>query len=609
MNRGGGWGGQGEGLSWTDFAVVVWGRDMTRELLTCWKLLGRPLRRRWGALAVVGGVAALLELATAAVLLRLIARFEWSGEAVTAAEVYSLLDTTAALAAMFAGLLVVKTVLRLAETDWRERLTAETVNAYSVYLLGAWLRAPLARQVRATNPVIIEDVQSASLLAGREGIGSMVLIFSEGLVVVTLTGVVVVLSPPAALGLIGGLLVLAAGLLRLAHRRHDRLSAKVMAGRVAAQGFLQGVLAGARELRLAGAVPLFVERFGRIRAEMTGTVAVQEVWRQAPLFIFEALALLAAAALLFLLRGEEALPLFVVAVYAALRLLPAVNRLVYRVFALQGARAGFRRLIEAPVAEETKVVAPVTFERALVLDEVWLSYPGGKAPALAGVSLEVRPGECVAIVGPSGQGKSTLLQVMAGLLAADRGTVRVDGRAIVADDAGWQAWVGYVGQESPLLDDSLRVNITLEDPRPDEEALAAALKLARLETVLEQLPEGLETRIGPGGRVLSGGERQRVALARCFYRKPRLVLLDEATAFLDPPTEQAVMAGLAAGVEPPTVVFVTHRLLAARRASRVIFVVGGRIEASGTFEALIAGNAKFAAFAAEVDSEASGGAD
>ncbi|HWL15108.1 MAG TPA: ABC transporter ATP-binding protein [Opitutus sp.] len=577
---------------------------MRREWLTCWTLLAAPLRRRWCALAAVALLAAVLELATAALLLRLITRLErgaddFAGDALTG--VAWLPETAGALALIFAALLVAKTSLRLAETQWRERLTARTVDAFSVYLLGAWLGAPLRRQLSVTNPAIIEDVQSASLLAGREGIASVILIVSEGLVVLTLTGVMIALSPPAALGLIAGLLVLAGGLLRLAHRRHDRRSAEILEARVAAQGFLQGALAGARELRLAGAVPVFVQRFAKIRARVTGPLAAQEVWRQAPLFIFEALALLAAAVFLFLLRGTDALPLFVVAVYAALRLLPAINRLVYRAFALQGARAGFRRLLDAPTPASRRDGAPAAFDRSLELKDASLIYPGNAAPALSDVNLTLRPGECVAIVGPSGHGKSTLLQVLAGLLALDRGEVLADGNSVTADDPAWQALVGYVGQESPLLDDTLRLNITLGDREADAAALREAVALARLEPVLERLPAGLDTPIGPGGRALSGGERQRVALARCFYRRPRLLLLDEATAFLDPPTELAVMAGLAAREQPPAVVFITHRLATARRADRVIFVEHGRIAGSGSFETLRATQPAFAAFAAEVD--------
>ena len=573
--------------------------SVTQDLLACWRLLSRNLRRRWLAFAWLAVFTALLELATAAVLLRLIVGLS-SGPAFSRANSLALgflpKDSTS-LGLLFASLLIVKTLFRLGETRWRETLTDGTVAAFAGHLLHAWLSTPLARQLRASTPVILEDVQSTSLIAGREGITSMVMIFSEGVVVLVLSGAMIAVSPLPSLGFMVALALLAAAVLHLAHRRHARHSEALMAARPALHGFLQGTLAGTKEIRIAGAVPAFVSRFDSLRAGLSRPQVSMEVWRQAPLLIFEGVFLAAAAGLLILMRGDAALPLLIMALYAAMRLLPAVNRLVYRVFAIQGARPGMRRLIEAPQPAPCPGTPPATYDRSLVVADVWLTYPDRELPALAGANLAIHPGEHLALVGPSGQGKSTLLLLLAGLLPPDRGTVLADGKTLQIDDPAWHALLGYVGQESPLIDDTLRNNITLDTPSSSPDALESAIRIACLQEVIDRLPRGLETPLGPGGQALSGGERQRVAIARSLYRRPRLLLLDEATAFVDPPTEQTILARLASLSPAPSVVFVTHRLSAARQARRVVFFQNGRVEAVGAYDELLAGHPAFAAFA------------
>ena len=573
--------------------------SVTQDLLACWRLLSRNLKRRWLALAWLSLFTALLELATAAVLLRLIVGLS-PGPTFAKANSIALgflpADSTS-LGLLFVGLLVVKTLFRLGETRWRETLTERTVAAFAGYLLHAWLSTPLARQLRASAPVILEDVQTTSLIVGREGITSLVMIFSESAVVLVLSGAMIAISPLPSLGFMAALALLAAAVLNLAHRRHAHHAEALMAARPALYGFLQGALAGTKEIRIAGAVPAFVTRFDRLRANLSQPQVSMEVWRQAPLFIFEGLFLAAAAGLLILMRGDAALPLLIMGLYAAMRLLPAVNRLVYRVFAIQGARPGMRRLIEAPQPSPRTGTSPATFDHSLEVADTWLTYPNRELPALAGACLTINPGEHLALVGPSGQGKSTLLLLLAGLLPPDRGTVLADGKPLQTDDPAWHALLGYVGQDSPLLDDTLRNNITLDTPSPSPDALEAAIHIACLESVIARLPLGLETPLGPGGQVLSGGERQRVAIARSLYRRPRLLLLDEATAFVDPPTEQTILAGLATFSPAPAVVFVTHRLSAARLAGRVAFFQNGQVEAVGIYEDLLAGHPAFAAFA------------
>ncbi len=206
---------------------------------------------------------------------------------------------------------------------------------------------------------------------------------------------------------------------------------------------------------------------------------------------------------------------------------------------------------------------------------------------LTGVNLEVKPGETVAIVGSTGSGKSTLCSVLCGLIPAGDGEVRIGGRRLSRIDPTERTdAVALVFQESFLFADSVRANIDLSGLASDEEVRAAAA-IAQADDFVGELDEGYATILGERGITLSGGQRQRVALARALIRKPRLLVLDDATSAIDAEVEQQILAGLRANVDA-TVVVVAQRISTIELADRVIYLSGGRVEAEGTHLELLA---------------------
>jgi ABC-type multidrug transport system fused ATPase/permease subunit len=213
---------------------------------------------------------------------------------------------------------------------------------------------------------------------------------------------------------------------------------------------------------------------------------------------------------------------------------------------------------------------------------------------LDGVSFEVAPRESVAIVGPTGVGKSTLAQLLVRLADPDEGQVLVGGVDVRdADPAALRRAVSIVFQESFLFATTVRENIALEPDVPDTEVVRVAM-IASADRFIRELPEGYDTVVGERGHTLSGGQRQRVALARALARGPRVLILDDATSSVDPAIEAEILAALRRELST-TLIVVAYRLSTIRLADRVIFLEGGVVRATGTHDELLAGEPGYAA--------------
>jgi ATP-binding cassette subfamily C protein len=202
--------------------------------------------------------------------------------------------------------------------------------------------------------------------------------------------------------------------------------------------------------------------------------------------------------------------------------------------------------------------ARVTFGRSLRLDRVSFGYGGRQV--LREVSLEIPFGSLVVVTGPSGVGKTTLVDLILGLHRPAGGRILIDGVDLAEVDlASWRRQIGYVAQELILLNDTIAANVTLGDPDLDADDVARALAVAGAADFVAALPDGLDTVVGDKGARLSGGQRQRIALARALVRRPRLLVLDEVTSALDPETEREICANIRALAGETTVLAITHR--------------------------------------------------
>jgi ATP-binding cassette subfamily B protein len=243
----------------------------------------------------------------------------------------------------------------------------------------------------------------------------------------------------------------------------------------------------------------------------------------------------------------------------------------------------------------SEVLAPSRQGAALDLTDVHYAYDAD-TPLLQGVSFSVRPGETVAVVGPTASGKSTLTNLMVRLVDPDSGAVSVDGADLRTLAHGALAGsVALVPQTAFLFDDTVRGNVTLGADVSDDEVWSA-LRTAQAEEFVSALPEGLDTRLGERGTSLSGGQRQRLSLARALVRKPRLLILDDATSAVDPEVEARILASLRDDVSgaAASLVVVAYRKATISLADRVVHLDGGRIVGEGTHAQLLASSPDYA---------------
>ena len=527
-------------------------RFLMRSILRCWRLMSPSLRGTWLWLIPLGVIAAALDVATGVMLLRAAGGF-------TGGTDWTFGMGPGPTLGVLAFLVLTKTAVRLYETSRRESCSEATVAEFAERLLRFWMGSSLRRQLDSTPTQRVDDVQALATEVGREGINSMVLFWSEGLVVAGLLGLLFVSAPVralAVLALCGGGAVLT---LRISHKRHGRGVAALAPARIRVQGMVQDCIKSSREIRLHGRIGFFAKSYLERRAVFGKIWTELECWKSVPLLANEALFLFGMVGLLAFSadRGPaagSAAPLLMLFLYAGLRMLPAMNRLVYRGLALRSARHAADRV--SALLSERETNSPKAWEASAPLPgsgtlqafrsptaigpahqmhiaDAWFTYPDRSIAALAGISLDVRAGEKLALVGPSGGGKSTVLLLLAALLAPDRGAVEADGAPLVVDDPVWHRQLGFVAQDALILEDTVQANIALglEPGAIDEEALTAAVTLAQLDPGHRRLAgrhryapgerrAGIIRRSAPKNRV--GARALPAAFAAALRRSDRL---------------------------------------------------------------------------------------
>lgn len=379
----------------------------------------------------------------------------------------------------------------------------------------------------------------------------------------------------------------------------------------------QEATGGFKEVKLMGLEESYVASFRKPAKRLARSVALSQVINQLPRFALEALtfAVLLSVILFMIFRNSgdmtAAIPILGVFAISVMRLLPALQQVYSAISQVRNAKPVLDHIYEDySDAKNQQVDAPVNangtdrmpLEREIAMRDIVFSYAKANKTAVNKLNLTFPAFTTIGIVGGTGSGKTTVADLILGLLTPESGDIRVDGVTLDRDNMhAWRRSLGYVPQSIYLTDASIAQNIAFGIPEEaiDMAAVERAAKTAVLhDFVMSELPEHYDTIVGERGVRLSGGQRQRIGIARALYHDPSLLILDEATAALDNLTEGAVMEAVQNIRNDKTIIMIAHRLSTVRKCDQIFLLEEGRLASSGTFDELVANSDTFRRMAA-----------
>ena len=360
------------------------------------------------------------------------------------------------------------------------------------------------------------------------------------------------------------------------------------------------VFASYRESVVRNRRDFYAREIGNLRYLLANTSAEMNFLPYVSKYVIETAVIVGAvliAATQFLLEdASHAVATLAIFLAAGTRIAPAVLRLQQGLITIKsglGAAKPTLDLIEAlgdapmTVSVDDKVDLTHTgFVSEVIVKDVSLTYPKKMSPAISNMTLNISPGSAIAFVGPSGAGKTTMIDILLGVLNPDLGSVLISGLPPILAVAKWPGAVSYVPQDVVIVAGTIRENIALGYPKEEatDELVMNALKIAQLDEFVLNLPEGMDTQVGERGSRISGGQRQRLGIARAMFTRPLLLVLDEATSSLDAETESSIAKAIHALRGSTTVISIAHRLSTVRNADKVVYLSNGKVLAIGTFD-------------------------
>lgn len=426
-------------------------------------------------------------------------------------------------------------------------------------------------------------------------------LLAQSAVAIALFGLLLLVDPLLALsvGLVlgvafGGILLVMSGWLKVLG--HSRIQANQKRFIVVSEAF-----GAAKEIKAGGLEGVFIERFAKFAQIYAKGQATAQVIAQVPRFVLEAVAFGGMLLVILYLMTQSgsfasALPIIALYAFAGYRLMPALQQIYGAVTQLKFAGPALTELHTDlmnlnPVDPNSNFVEPLSLKKCIELNDIVYQYPNANIPTLNGINLRIPVRSMVGLVGSTGSGKTTTVDLILGLLEPQAGRLCIDGQIVnTSNRRQWQKSIGYVPQNIYLVDDTVSANIAFgrAPEMVDQKAVERAAKIANLhDFVTQKMPQGYSTMVGERGVRMSGGERQRIGIARALYHNPSVLVLDEATSALDNLTEQAVMEAVYKLSQTITIILITHRLTTVRDCDQIFLLEKGTVIATGTFKELV----------------------
>lgn len=517
-------------------------------------------------------------------------------------ENHSLQSQATIVGLIAAALLITKTVFSVVFVRKTVLFLSRRSASISSNLISRVLAQPLiqvqSRSMQQTLYAVTSGVESIAMNV----LNTTVLIISDTSLLVILAFGLFVVDPVVALSTFTVFSGIAYLLYRLMQLRAIRLGEEQRVLSIESSERILEVLNSYREIVVRNRRGYYAQELGRIRYKLADVIAERAFMPNISKYVIEitvVLGSLAIAALQFAVNdAAHAVAVLSVFMAASTRISPAILRLQQGAISIKssvGSAGPTLDLIEE--LEEFNLVNEdvdkLNFEHdgftgEVFLNDVSLTYPTKNVPAVKNISLQIKRGQVVSFVGPSGAGKTTIIDVILGVLEPDSGDVLIQGNSPLESIRQWPGAIGYVPQDVMISNGTIRQNVCLGYSEADvpEDAIWQALEVAQLAAFVRDLPEGLDTPVGDRGTKLSGGQRQRLGIARAMFTKPKLLVLDEATSALDGSTEASIseaVHNLKGGV---TIVMIAHRLSTVKESDAIHYMENGSLVKSGTFDEL-----------------------
>ncbi|MCL0044989.1 ABC transporter ATP-binding protein/permease [Nitrospinaceae bacterium] len=498
---------------------------------------------------------------------------------------------------VFLGVVLIK-VLFLSFLTWQQSNFTLKVNTnLSLRLFTLYLRQPYAFHLQRNSAELIRNAMGQ--VGGLVGaITSCMMIATESLVLLGILGLMCFVEPVGTFSVAGIFGLTSLGYYHFTKKRMNRWGEEYQHHEALRIQYLQEGLGAAKDIKLLGREKEFIDRYQVHNLGSARITKNELLLRTFPRFGLELLAIIGITLIVFLMITQDksmeslvaTLGLFTAATF---RIMPSVSRLLA---AIQGVRFSFPIVhnlrkefgLIKDIKPQTEY-SPLLLKKDLVLENVSFQYPSAESLVLKEICISIKQGESIGFIGSTGAGKSTLVDIILGLLVPVSGVVKVDGVDIQTNLRGWQDRIGYVPQTIFLADDTIRRNVAfgLSDNQVKDAAIWSSLSSAQLEQFVKGLPEGLDTQIGEGGVRLSGGQRQRVGIARALYHNPSVLVLDEATSSLDLITEGDFMDAVSALKGDKTLIIVAHRLTTVEHCDYLFKFENGKIVEEGKSSILL----------------------
>jgi ABC-type multidrug transport system fused ATPase/permease subunit len=472
----------------------------------------------------------------------------------------------------------------------------------SAELISKLLSQPLLKiQQRTTQETMFAVTTGVSLLTLQVLAVGVVLISDVALLVIMAVGLFIV-DPMTAVTTFTIFLLIGYLLYRFMHIRAGSLGVKNSILNIKSNEKIVEVFSAYRESVVRNRRDYYAREIGKLRFSLAETSAELTFMPYVSKYVIETVVIVGALVLgagAFVFQdAKHAVATLAIFLTAGTRIAPAVLRIQQSLVQIRGSLGQSSQTLDlieelesiklsTPVSDELDL-DHVNFKAEVHASNISLSYPNKTTAAVSGINLRIEAGALVAIVGPSGAGKTTVVDILLGVLPPDEGLVTISGLSPHDAVSKWPGAIAYVPQDVSIAAGSIRENVALGYPMQvaTDELVMNALRSAQLADFVSALPDGIDTQVGERGSILSGGQRQRLGIARALFTQPHLIVMDEATSALDGEAEAGVTAAIQTLRGAATVIVIAHRLSTIRNADTIIYMDNGKIIGAGKFEAL-----------------------